>query len=160
MKTATEAKQPALSVAGLRKDFGERTALDGLGFELGRGQTLALLGPNGAGKTTLLRILAPLLRPGPRAGALRGRPGPGTGPRRPRRPGGPGGEPGTGARPGAARRRRWMTRSRDAFAAILGKDLRTELRTLRSVPAMALFAVTSFVIFRFGLDRTSLSGSL
>ena len=49
---------------------------------------------------------------------------------------------------------------RDAFAAILGKDLRTELRTLRSVPAMALFAVTSFVIFRFGLDRTSLSGSL
>src|SRR5438034_176976 len=69
MKTATEAKQPALSVAGLRKDFGERTALDGLGFELGRGQTLALLGPNGAGKTTLLRILAALLRPG--AGEVR-----------------------------------------------------------------------------------------
>src|SRR5665811_1713413 len=30
----------------------------------------------------------------------------------------------------------------------------------RSLPAMALFAVTTFVIFRFGLDRTSLSGSL
>ena len=53
-----------------------------------------------------------------------------------------------------------MTRSRDAFAAILAKDLRTELRTLRSLSAMALFAVTTFVIFRFGLDRTSLSGSL
>jgi heme exporter protein B len=53
-----------------------------------------------------------------------------------------------------------MTPSRQAFAAILGKDLRTELRTLRSVPAMALFAVTTFVIFRFGLDRTNLSGSL
>ena len=53
-----------------------------------------------------------------------------------------------------------MTPSRTAFAAILGKDLRAELRTLQSLPAMALFAVTSFVIFRFGLNRTSLSGSL
>jgi heme exporter protein B len=53
-----------------------------------------------------------------------------------------------------------MTPSAEAFAAILGKDLRSELRTLRSIPAMALFAVTTFVIFRFGLDRTSLSGGL
>jgi heme exporter protein B len=53
-----------------------------------------------------------------------------------------------------------MTPSRAAFAAILGKDLRSELRTLQSLPAMALFAVTTFVIFRFGLDRTTLSGSL
>jgi heme exporter protein B len=53
-----------------------------------------------------------------------------------------------------------MTPSRAAFAAILGKDLRTELRTLQSLPAMALFAVTTFVIFHFGLDRTSLSGSM
>jgi heme exporter protein B len=53
-----------------------------------------------------------------------------------------------------------MTPSRQAFAAILAKDLRSELRTLRSLPAMALFAVTTFVIFRYGLDRTSLSGSL
>jgi len=53
-----------------------------------------------------------------------------------------------------------VTRSRDAFRAILVKDLRTEFRTLRSLPAMVLFAVTTFVIFRFGLDRTSLSGGL
>ena len=53
-----------------------------------------------------------------------------------------------------------MTPSRTAFAAILAKDLRSELRTLQSLPAMALFAVTTFVIFRFGLDRTQLSGSL
>jgi heme exporter protein B len=53
-----------------------------------------------------------------------------------------------------------MTPSRTAFAAILAKDLRGELRSLQSLPAMALFAVTTFVIFRFGLDRTSLSGSL
>lgn len=49
---------------------------------------------------------------------------------------------------------------RGALWAVLAKDLRTELRTLQSLPAMALFAVTTFVIFRFGLDRTALSGSL
>ncbi len=53
-----------------------------------------------------------------------------------------------------------MTSSASAFRAILAKDLRAELRTLQSLPAMALFAVTAFVIFRFGIDRTSLSGSL
>jgi heme exporter protein B len=47
-----------------------------------------------------------------------------------------------------------------AFTALLRKDLRVELRTLRSLPAMALFAVTAFVIFRFGLDREQLSGEL
>jgi heme exporter protein B len=53
-----------------------------------------------------------------------------------------------------------MTPWRTSFAAILAKDLRSELRTLRSLPAMVLFAVTTFVIFRYGLDRTTLSGSL
>ena len=47
-----------------------------------------------------------------------------------------------------------------AFRAILAKDLRVELRTLESVPAMALFAVTTFVLFKFGLDRNSLAGGL
>jgi heme exporter protein B len=53
-----------------------------------------------------------------------------------------------------------VTPSRTAFAAILAKDLRAELRTLQSLPAMALFAVSSFVIFRFGLNHSHLSGSL
>ena len=47
-----------------------------------------------------------------------------------------------------------------AFKAILAKDLRTELRTLEAIPAMALFAATTFVLFRFGLDRRELDGSL
>ena len=55
--------EPALRLAGLRREYGERTALEGVGLELGRGRTLVVLGPNGAGKTTLLRILATLLRP-------------------------------------------------------------------------------------------------
>lgn len=47
-----------------------------------------------------------------------------------------------------------------AVAAIMRKDLRIELRTKESVPAMALFAVTTFVVFHFGLDRDTLEGEL
>jgi heme exporter protein A len=57
------APEPALRLSGLRRDYGERTALDGVGLELEAGRTLVVLGPNGAGKTTLLRVLATLLRP-------------------------------------------------------------------------------------------------
>ncbi len=61
--------EPAIAVAGLQRDFGERPALQGVDLELGAGESLVVLGPNGAGKTTLLRILATLLRPG--AGEVR-----------------------------------------------------------------------------------------
>ena len=53
----------AIELHGLRRDFGERTALEGVDLSLDLGETLVVLGPNGAGKTTLLRILATLLRP-------------------------------------------------------------------------------------------------
>ncbi len=59
----TPPDEPAIRLAGLRRDYGERTALDGVGLTLASGQSLVVLGPNGAGKTTLLRILATLLRP-------------------------------------------------------------------------------------------------
>jgi heme exporter protein A len=58
-----ERAEPAIAVAGLRRDYGDRPALDGIGFELPAAASLVVLGPNGAGKTTLLRILATLLRP-------------------------------------------------------------------------------------------------
>ena len=60
---AQEKAAPAIRVAGLRRDYGDRPALEGVGFELPAGASLVVLGPNGAGKTTLLRILATLLRP-------------------------------------------------------------------------------------------------
>jgi heme exporter protein A len=63
MPPAQEKAGPAITVAGLRRDYGDRPALDGVGFELAAGASLVVLGPNGAGKTTLLRILATLLRP-------------------------------------------------------------------------------------------------
>jgi heme exporter protein B len=47
-----------------------------------------------------------------------------------------------------------------ATRAILGKDLRIELRTKESVPAMTLFTLTVYVLFHFGLDRNSLDGEL
>lgn len=47
-----------------------------------------------------------------------------------------------------------------AVAAILRKDLVVELRTKESVPSMAIFTVTTFVIFHFGLDRDRLQGEL
>jgi heme exporter protein A len=53
----------AIELRNLRRDFGERTALDGVSVELAAGESLIVLGPNGAGKTTLLRVLATLLRP-------------------------------------------------------------------------------------------------
>jgi heme exporter protein A len=53
----------AIELRGLRRDFGERAALDGVDLSLEEGETLVVLGPNGAGKTTLLRILATLLQP-------------------------------------------------------------------------------------------------
>jgi heme exporter protein B len=43
---------------------------------------------------------------------------------------------------------------------VLRKDLRLELRTLETVPAMMLFAVVTFVIFHFGLNRTTIDGQL
>jgi ABC-2 type transport system ATP-binding protein len=47
----------AVEVIGLKKGFGEVTALAGVDMEVEAGEVHGLLGPNGAGKSTLLRIL-------------------------------------------------------------------------------------------------------
>jgi ABC-2 type transport system ATP-binding protein len=48
---------------GLTHNYGERLALDRLGFEVRSGEIFGLLGPNGSGKTTLFRILSTLMTP-------------------------------------------------------------------------------------------------
>src|SRR3954447_927898 len=63
MPPSHEKAEPAIRVAALRRDYGDRPALEGVGFGLAAGESLVVLGPNGAGKTTLLRVLATLLRP-------------------------------------------------------------------------------------------------
>jgi ABC-2 type transport system ATP-binding protein len=60
---ATSHDQPAISVRGLSKAYGEIQALDGVDLDVTRGTVLGLLGPNGAGKTTVVRVLTTLLRP-------------------------------------------------------------------------------------------------
>ena len=47
-----------------------------------------------------------------------------------------------------------------AVGAILRKDLLLELRTRESVPAMAIFGVTTLVVFHFALDQPTLEGDL
>jgi heme exporter protein B len=49
---------------------------------------------------------------------------------------------------------------RQAVVALLRKDFRVELRTFESVPAMSLFAVTTFVLFHFGLGVDAVDGDL
>jgi heme exporter protein B len=46
------------------------------------------------------------------------------------------------------------------LGALLRKELRLELRTLESVPGMALFSVTTFVVFHFALDQPTVEGGL
>jgi heme exporter protein B len=45
-------------------------------------------------------------------------------------------------------------------AALLRKELLVELRTLESVPGMSLFALSTFVVFHFALNRSSVEGDL
>lgn len=49
---------PFLRVTGLRKTFGDVTAVDTVSLDIFKGEFFALLGPSGCGKTTLLRMLA------------------------------------------------------------------------------------------------------
>jgi len=44
--------------------------------------------------------------------------------------------------------------------AVLGKDLRLELRTFETLPAMVLFSISTFVIFHFGFGRENVHGQL
>jgi ABC-2 type transport system ATP-binding protein len=57
------ASEPAISVSGLAKSFGDVRALDGVDLQVPPGSVLGLLGPNGAGKTTTVRVLTTLLKP-------------------------------------------------------------------------------------------------
>jgi ABC-2 type transport system ATP-binding protein len=62
-----------LACEGLRKAYGDRQAVDGVGFSIAAGETYGLLGPNGAGKTTTISMVCGLLaRDGGRV-TLRGR---------------------------------------------------------------------------------------
>lgn len=57
MDRSTGGTEPAIVVSDLRMAYGDLLAVDGLSFQVERGEIYALLGPNGAGKTTTVEIL-------------------------------------------------------------------------------------------------------
>jgi len=61
--TTTAAGGPVIRVRGLTKRYGDVQAVDGIDFEVARGEIFGLLGPNGAGKTTTVEILEGLRQP-------------------------------------------------------------------------------------------------
>lgn len=52
-----------LQTRGLRKSFGGLSVLEGIDFELGRGERHAIIGPNGSGKSTFVNVVTGLLAP-------------------------------------------------------------------------------------------------
>ena len=58
-----------IHVENLVKTFGEVKAVDGVSFDVAKGEIFAFLGPNGAGKTTTIQMLTTLQRP--TAGAMK-----------------------------------------------------------------------------------------
>ena len=55
--------EPVVTVNSLRKRYGDVTAVDGVSFEVKRGEIFGMVGPNGAGKTTTLESIEGLRRP-------------------------------------------------------------------------------------------------
>jgi ABC-2 type transport system ATP-binding protein len=59
---------------GLRRQFGEKVAVEDLSLSVRRGEVFGFLGPNGAGKTTSLKMLLGLIAPTAGAGTVLGAP--------------------------------------------------------------------------------------
>ena len=55
--------EAVIRVDGLRKYYGDVKAVDGISFEVGKGEVFGMLGPNGAGKTTTIEVLEGLRAP-------------------------------------------------------------------------------------------------
>lgn len=56
-------RQVVVRLDGVRKEYGDTTALDGVSLEIRAGEAVAVMGPSGCGKSTLLNMVAGLDRP-------------------------------------------------------------------------------------------------
>jgi ABC-2 type transport system ATP-binding protein len=59
----TQSGEPVIHVDDLKKCYGDVKAVDGVTFEVARGEVFGMLGPNGAGKTTTIEVLEGLRHP-------------------------------------------------------------------------------------------------
>jgi len=66
--------QAVVETHGLRKQFGDKVAVDDLSLTVGSGEVFGFLGPNGAGKTTSLKMLLGLVEPTAGSAQVLGRP--------------------------------------------------------------------------------------
>ena len=57
------ASETVLRITDLTKTFGRRTVVDGVSFDIRRGEMFGFLGPNGSGKTTTIRMALGIIRP-------------------------------------------------------------------------------------------------
>lgn len=55
--------ETVIKIEGLKKYFGKVKAVDGISFDVNKGEIFGFLGPNGAGKTTAIRCMMDFLRP-------------------------------------------------------------------------------------------------
>ncbi|MEU4604744.1 ABC transporter ATP-binding protein [Kribbella sp. NPDC023972] len=63
MTDAEGNEQAVVRLSGVRKEYGESIALDGVSLEIHAGEAVAVMGPSGSGKSTLLSMVAGLDRP-------------------------------------------------------------------------------------------------
>ena len=70
--SSEQASPIAVSAEGLTKRFGDFVAVDGVRFQIKRGEIFGLLGANGAGKTTVIKMLTGLLKPSSGRGEVAG----------------------------------------------------------------------------------------
>lgn len=54
---------PAIKLSGVRKEYGDMVAVEGLDLEVRQGEILGLLGPNGSGKSTTIKMMMGLVKP-------------------------------------------------------------------------------------------------
>jgi len=69
---STENGEPAIIIQDVTKSFGPQHVLDGVSFNVRRGETLAVLGRSGTGKSVLLRIIVGLQAPDSGAAVILG----------------------------------------------------------------------------------------
>ena len=72
-QTSDNRAEVVLRVEGATKRFGGVVAVQGISFEVRRGEIAGLIGPNGAGKTTLINLITGVERPTAARSRSRGR---------------------------------------------------------------------------------------